>query len=156
MDTQTIKDASWVSLSQELGTDYLGWFRHSNQDGDYYIDIYRFWLESFDEHIKLTPENLHYGIFHHCLDKEALEAGGGNLDITTLRTVSLYSDHAEPFTRVGKVDDAESRASERASIEREILSKPKYLHLLKETIQGRLEPSEAERISEGVLSARIL
>lgn len=156
MDTQTIKDSAWVSLSEELGPEYLGWFRHSNQDGGYYIDIYRFWLESFDEHIKLTPENLHYGIFHHCLDKEALELAEGKLDITALRTISLYSDHAEPFTRVGKIEDVDARASERASIERDILDKPKYLHLLREVIQGRLEPSEAELISEGVLSARIL
>ena len=149
--------SNWISLKDELEDDkFLGWFRHSVEQNGYYLDIYRFWLESFDEYIKLTPENLHYGIFHHCLDKEALELSNGNINISSLRTISLYCENAPTFRREGALADGHERASRRLEVQSEIAQLPEYLFLLKNVIHGILEPSEAEMVSGGVLSSTIL
>jgi len=147
---------SWVSLSDEIGTKFKGWFRHSHEQDGFYIDIHLFWLEPFDEFIELTPENLHYGIFHHCLDREAFETAQGNININSLKTVSLYSEHAPTFKRVGKVEDVAERESQRLEVQSEILNLPKYLDVLKEVIQGRVEPQDAEFLTGCVLSSKIL
>jgi len=146
----------WKPLSEELGDEFKGWFLHTKEEDGWYIDVYRFWIEPFDQNISLTPENLHYGIFHHCLDKEAFELSKGNIDINSLKTISLYSEDAPTFKKIGRIADEEERASARLEIQQEIQRLPKYLALLKDVIQGKLEPSDAELQTGAVLSATIL
>lgn len=146
----------WTSLREVLGEEFRGWFLHSHEENGYYIDIYRFWFEQFNPHIHLTAENLFYGIFHHCLDKDKLEASDGKLDITTLKTISLYCEHAPTFKRMGKVEDVDVRRLESLEVQKEISHLPDYLTLLNNVIQGNLSPQEAELTSGGVLSAKIL
>ena len=155
MDTLATNEA-WVSLQKELGPDFQGWFLHSHEENGYYLDIFRFWLETFDSHIELTPENLHYGIFHHCLDKEAFELAQGRIDINSIKTISLYAEHAPTYQRFGKVGDDESRSLQRLTVQEEIQELPRYLDILKQVIYGQLEAEEAELLTGGVLSAKIL
>lgn len=157
METKTNEvSAEWESLRENYGDEYLGWFKHTVEKDGYYLDLYRFWLESFDEHISLTPENLHYGIFHHCLDKDKFELVEGRIDITKLRTISLYSEHVNPFQLFGSLSDSLKRKADNESVLQAILDLPKYLNVLKDVISGNMQPEEAEKATEGVLSARIL
>jgi len=148
---------AWVSVREETGDEnFRGWFRHSYEENGYYLDIYQFWIEGFNKDIHLTAENLHYGIFHHCLDKDAFELANGKVDITKLKTISLYAEHAPSFRIEGSLNEPLSRVSERARIQSEIRNLPDYLDLLDRAIHGLLDPKEAERVSSGVLSATIL
>ncbi|NBV28118.1 hypothetical protein EBS02_03735, partial [bacterium] len=122
----------------------------------YYIDIYKFWIEPFDSHISLTGENLVYGIFHHCLDKDIFENFNGRIDIKSLRTISLYCEDAPSFQVSGYLKDEADRSDKNSQIIESIKKLPRYFTLLKEVIAGKMEPKEAEIISSGVLSAKIL
>jgi len=146
----------WTSLKDVMGEDFKGWFLHSHQENGYYIDIYRFWMEQFNPHIHLTAENLFYGIFHHCLDKDKLELAEGKIDFKNLKTISMYCEHAPTFKRMGKLTDNDQRNMENIEIHNEIRQLPKYLELLNATIKGDMTPQEAELASGGVLSAKIL
>jgi hypothetical protein len=139
-----------------MGDDFKGWFLHSHTENGYYIDIYRFWIEQFNPHIHLTAENLFYGIFHHCLDKDKLESLGGKVDITKLRTISLYCENAPTFKRMGKLTDSDQRNLESIEIHKEIRNLPDYLGMLNSVIKGEMSPQDAELSSGGVLSAKIL
>lgn len=177
--------AGWEPLSRTWGKSYLGWFRKSSvsqvgEDSYQYIEIYKFWLEPFSKKIRITPENVHWGILHYGFmpnevkeEISSLPSGEDLSDLLNIRlggtlrdikSVSIYCEHVPETTiiidqkNIKKMtaDEVELLGKYRLQVKRDIERLPKYLNILDQTIKGNISTERAEALSVGVLSSKVL